>query len=156
MTDKFDVAQFTMALPKKKDEATGVLRPMFEYLGIVDNEHCWVCPIGTGKLRILVKSSIDGLTGTTDAIGENSIRLILQRKCRNYWLSIGKGPDAFTKRTIGWEKRLLEKIKHVYQIWSKVNQDFTDDEKIFLSKQPHTKGRVFATNPDTGGFRWLS
>lgn len=156
MTERFDTNRFTLALPKKKHKATGELHPMFDYVGIDNNEHCWAMPIGIGKLRILVRSSINSSTGLADGTGENSIRLIVQRKHKDRWIGIGKGPDAFTQRTSGWESRLLEKIKQVYQVWIKVKQDFTDDEKIFLSKQPNTKGRVFAKHSETEAFRWLS
>lgn len=156
MTEQFDSTEFSVTLPKKKNKVSGELIPMFDYVGIDRNEHCWAMPLGEGKLRILARSSINASTGLADGTGENSIRLIVQRKHKDSWVSISKGPDAYTTRIPGWKGRLRDKIKHLYDLWNVVKQDFSDDEKIFISKQPNTKGRVFAKNSVTQGFRWLS
>ena len=153
---RFSIEQFVIALPKKKHQVTGELVPMFEYIGIDNNEHCWAMPLGVGKLRILVRSSINAATGIADGTGDNSIRMIVQRRSLDKWFNIGKGPDAFTQRVPGWEGRLRIKLKEVYGVWAKVKQDFTDDEKVFMSRTEATKGRVFAKHPSTGDFRWLS
>lgn len=155
MTVKFDVATFANILPKKKHKITQELVPMADYIGIVDNEHCWAIKMGEGKLRILIRSSINAKTGFSDGSGENSIRLIVQRSRGDRWFSIGKGPDAFTQRVPGWEKRLKEKIKIVYKNWSQISQSFTDEESVFVSKKEGSKGRVFASK-EGGGFRWLN
>lgn len=156
MIEQFDTKKFTLVLPKKKHKVTGELKPMFDYVGIADEEHCWAMLIGKGNLRLLVRSSINVFTGLADGTGENSIRLIVQRRSQGKWISISKGPDAFTQRVPGWEKRLVAKIKTVYEQWSVVSQDFTDEEQLFVSKQPNTKGRVFAKHTVTKEFRWLS
>lgn len=156
MTEKFDVTQFTLALPRKRMKSTGELLPMFDYIGVENGEHCWAMLLGLGKIRILIRSSINSKTNVSDGTGENSIRLIVQRKKEDKWFAIGKGPDAYTQRTKGWEQRLLQKIKILYKQWSPVKQDFTDSENLFLSRQPNSKGRVFAKHTVTGGFRWLS
>lgn len=162
--------EFALTLPHKKivvyNSEGGIhtnthadvktLQPMFSYAGLVDGEHCWSMPLGMGRLRLFIHSAIDAHSGVADRVRHKSIRIFIQRNVGARWYSIHKGPCAYTDLTLKWKTALKEKIKSQYSIWSKVKQDFTEEEKLYVSKQSGTKGRVFAKHSGTGRFRWLS
>lgn len=128
---------------------------MFEYVGSIKNEECWAMPIGVGKLRILIRSSINSSTGLSASCGEDSIRLIIERKQGEKWVPLGKGPDAYTTRLKGWQNRLRDKIKYLYDLLIVVNQDFDDTDCVLISKKAHSKGKIFK-HTSGGQFFWLT
>lgn len=152
----FTTEQFEAELPTKKNP-DGTKKAVFTDKFSQDGEFCYAYEFGAKKLRLLIRSSVSAKTGISNATGKDSIRIIVQRKKDNgNWYGIAKGPDAYTTRVEGWPKRMRDKIRQVYEIWKKVDQIFTDDENIFVSKKPQSWGRVFATHKATNEFRWLS
>lgn len=158
-TEAFTVEQFTNALPKDKKRDNEAI---FAYVGFLYNEHCFAYEFSGGNLRILIRSSI-GISGVAEPCGEDSIRLIIEQRVKDSvnqntyrWVPIGKGPDAYTTRVKGWERRLDGKIR---EIWAKAKQikgTINDGELVRFSKKETSKNRPFVSCAQTGAFlRWL-
>lgn len=155
--ESFNQEQFENALPRgSKDN-----EPLFVFIGDVDGELCWAWCMPHTPLRLLVRSSIDPYTNQSADTGEDSIRLIIQRYVEEKWISIGKGPDAYTTRVKGWELRLKKKIKEVfYSKLKRVTKPFDDNEYIAFSRTELNPNRPYACKyfgrtQVEGSFRWL-
>lgn len=106
-TVKFSMSEFEDALTNSQIDKSIKL---WEYVGFLQGEHCYKIRVNE-RVSILIRSSIekDGYAADT---GENSIRLWLVNSTDNKPLA--KSVDAYTQRVIGWEARLKEKIREVY------------------------------------------
>lgn len=150
--EKFTVEDFEAGLPhdkKKNNEA------IFAHIGLHDGEHCWTYEMSRGQFRILVRSSIDR-TGVSADTGEDSIRLMIERKKGGSWIPIGKGPDAYTTRIKGWQKRLKEKVITVHKKIAEIRYTVQDTEMVYFCSKGANIGRPFSKSVETGKFvRWL-
>lgn len=149
MIDVFTPEYFDSALPK--DKKTG--GKLFHKLGVINGEHCWSMAMPNPRIRIVIRSSIKP-NGLSADVGEDSIRIMLQVVHKNLWVNIGKGPDAYTTRVPGWEKRLEDKIKTVFYKAKTIKQRFEDTEVVRFSTkgQKENIGRPCVVEPR---FRWL-
>ena len=153
-TERFTLEEFDQALPCDKQE-----QPLFKYAGVERGEHIWVWVIPTKPfLRIKVRSSIDH-TGVAADTGEDSIRIEIQYESGTgndaKWISVSKGPDAWTTRKKGWQTRLTNKIKEVFNTKIKtVCRDLRPGFAFnYVRKQNANFGRPFQTNGDA--FYWM-
>ena len=151
MIEYFTLSTFKLGLPLGKGG-----KPLFEHIGLVMGEHCFVMQTPNPKIRLLVRSTID-ISGLSAKTGEDSIRVIIQRKVGEEWRGIGKTVDAYTTRVPGWSKRLTAKIKEVYFRAAKIKKDFDDTEVVcFCKKAGPNFGRPLAFQVDAkNSVRWL-
>lgn len=116
--DRFTKQRFEAALPLSKK--TG--EPLWKSLGFYDGEWSYFVPVGKVG-RILIRSSV-GDSGLADDTGEDSIRLwgqirVIDADGRTVdWRSLPK-VDAYTTRVNGWEHRMLEKLR---TLWDEVSK----------------------------------
>ncbi|MBD3268537.1 AAA family ATPase [bacterium] len=110
-TERFSRSEFENALPVDKD--TG--EALWEYVGFEKGEHVYMMPIKNGEIKrvaIMIRSSVkkDGYAAGT---GNDSIRLWLVNSKTGK--PLGKKVDAYTQRTTGWQKRMNDKLRQLYE-----------------------------------------
>jgi hypothetical protein len=158
MVEIFHTQKFDAALPKDKDG-----KALFTVLGIQKAEMVWAWEMPNNDLRILVRSSISP-SGFSASTGEDSIRLVIQYKSASgEWRACGKGPDAYTTRTKGWEQRLNKKILELF--YNKIKpvtpgavRNLKEGEFFSYSTKPASNGRPFVSMAGTdkeSTFRWV-
>lgn len=108
MIDRFSKEAFEAALPED----------LWEYFGVVGHEHVYEISIRSahlndGDISIRIHSSVNVRTGMADGTGENSIRCYLFSP--NLSKAIGKNGRQYVTRVPGWERRLIELLRGLYQ-----------------------------------------
>lgn len=131
--------------------ALGNAGATFAHLGLVDGEHTYLVDTAHPHIKIFIRSSVRSDGYAADA-GEDSIRLMLASKApfQTDWHFAGRGPDAYTQRTRGWERRLSQKLAQVKTRANQVRLDLVPHERVWFSKQT---GRPYGKVGDS--FRWL-
>lgn len=106
MVDVFNKSEFEAALPVHKESGC----PLWESLGLIDGEHCYV--IGINELAaIMVRSSIDS-SGISADCGEDSIRMWLVEP--GTLKPAGSKISRWTTRVPGWQIRVKERLHDLY------------------------------------------
>lgn len=133
------------------EAALGNTGASYQHLGLVDGEHTYLVDTAHPRIKIFVRSSIRSDGYAADA-GQDSIRLMLASKApfQTDWHFAGRGPDAYTQRTRGWERRLSQKLAQVKSRANQVQLELVPHERVWFSKQT---GRPYGKVGDT--FRWL-
>jgi hypothetical protein len=155
--ERFSREQFEAALPVR--ESTG--DALWYSLGVVHREYTYaVCP--SKYARIIVRSSITW-DGVAEAVGQNSIRMYLEAAVPvlardkttevTSWQPVQAGPDAYTTRQKGWEERLRDKLRVMWQIGSQFKVSPMIGDSVGIAGTWMNKHRPFASNKGT--FRWL-
>ncbi len=108
--DRFSKSQFEAALPRHKETD----EPLWECVGLVENEYEYTVPVNGTNKRIIIRSSIDR-SGFAAECGKDSIRLWVEYKYKGGWHPLGK-LDAWTTRVSGWERRVTEKLRELWQM----------------------------------------
>lgn len=141
MIERFTVAQFEAALPS---DATKI--------GMHMGEWCWAILVHP-HIRIAIRSSIDS-SGVAASCGEDSIRLILEVNDGCCWSAMGKGVDAYTQRTRGWDQRLLGKIAELRERAERMKRRPPAGWFVgYVKKNGANHGRPFASTDNN--FTWL-
>jgi len=110
-TDVFSKAEFEDALPIDKDTN----KPLWKELGFNKGEYVYLVTVdndNNNRTGVLVRSSVKA-NGFSAAAGEDSIRLYLMNIETKKPLA--EKVDAWTQRTKGWEKRMIQKIRKLYK-----------------------------------------
>jgi hypothetical protein len=139
------------------EQAIATFKP--ESLGLDQGEYTYIVATSHDQVRIKVRSSVHS-SGKSAQTGEDSIRLILEVKAGKAWKPVGKGPDAYTTRVRGWQKRLNDKINAMRAKAARIKHTIRVNEKVRYAKTPQNAGRplTFVYNPATGKdqfARWL-
>lgn len=102
MTERFSRQEFEDALSELPWENNGFRNGEYTYLVRIPNK----------RIAVLIRSSIkqDGFAALS---GDDSIRLVLINTETEHPLA--EKIDAWTQRTVGWQKRMIEKIKMLYK-----------------------------------------
>lgn len=108
--DVFSKEQFEKALPTKADGS-----PLWEYVGIIQNEHVYQMKVNGTNKRICIRSSVAGNTDMSAPSGGDSIRLWVEYYYKDEWRPLKK-LDSYTKRTPGWEKRMVTKLRKLWKL----------------------------------------
>lgn len=110
-TDKFTKEQFEQALPPN----------LWQHLGLISGEHQYTVkvfdkrqPDIDQKKRIVIRSSV-GSDGIAKDTGNDSIRLWVEYHNGEVWLPLKK-LDAWTTRRLGWDKRMVDKLRELWKI----------------------------------------
>jgi hypothetical protein len=147
--DTFSRDQFEAALPRHKDTGD----KLWEYVGLKDGEHCYWMQVDP-VVAIFIRSSIRS-NGVSAKAGEDSIRawLVVMEGLK----PLGSKVSQYTTRVPGWQARLTEVLRTLYS-WRKKAGNCPAcgrPKGIFKSKQPQSKGRVFAKCSEHNHFAWL-
>jgi hypothetical protein len=133
------------------------VKPNAKALGLVQGEEVYAC-FTAKQVRVLVRSSVRG-NGVSAGTGQDSIRLIIEVKTGSRWQAVGKGPDAYTTRVTGWEKRLAAKLTETLGKAKRIKVTLLPGEIVRYSTTAANPGRPFSLVKDvTGGTkfsRWL-
>lgn len=109
---RFSKAEFEAALPKHRETGAELWRAV----GLVDGERQYVIPVYDGcdetNKVIFVRSSV-GRSGFSGGCGSNSIRVWVMYHYRGAWRPLGK--ESLTQRTVGWQLRMVNKIRKAYR-----------------------------------------
>jgi hypothetical protein len=154
MVDRFTIEQFENALPVNKK--TG--EKMWESLGLMNGEYTFLVPIHEFA-SILIRSSIDR-SGVSADSGEDSIRpLLVDPKT---YQPVGSKLSVYITRVNGWETRLTDQLRKLFQLGRKVKScPCGGTVKILkVKKDGPNKGRFFSScsadfNCKLTPFEWL-
>jgi len=150
--DRFTKEQFESALPIHKDTN----EPLWISLSIKNQEYAYLVPINGGAVAIEVRSSIDRSEIAADT-GKDSIRA---------WLvdtetgrPIGSKVSRWTTRVPGWENRLTDVLRTLWQWRMRAGDcpECGEPKGIYkVKKEGKNKGRPFANcRACDNGFVWL-
>lgn len=94
--------------------------------GLVMGEYQYMVPVAGTNKRIIIRSSINGF-GQSDPKAQNSIRTFVQYFYKGEWWPLGK--TSYTHRTIGWQGRMVEKLRTLYQVALNDSKKALNDSK---------------------------
>jgi hypothetical protein len=142
--ETFTTSQFETALLAAWRKVTGEADTEVVKLGLVQGEYVYrVVVNGPAGIAIDVRSSI-GYAGTSAGCGEDSIRLVVRYSDGTGWRVRGKGPDAYTTRVKGWERRLEGKLAGLYAELRGIRARVPAGGQLCKVKQGQNQGRFFA------------
>lgn len=151
MIDRFDRSRFQAALPSLAGQ------PLWQRLGIVAGEYCYIIPVHPGVL-IYIRSSIrdDGLAA---ASSKDSIRLWLAADANGK--PLGSKDQRWVTRVNGWESRLLETLRKLWRLGRQLGPCPVCNVTMLALKvrKPNSPnhGRWFSSCPQCKAFgRWLT
>jgi ssDNA-binding Zn-finger/Zn-ribbon topoisomerase 1 len=107
MIDRFTKREFEDALPKDKDSGEN----LWEYFRFDKGEHTYIVPVNE-NVAVMIRSSVN-MDGVAAESGADSIRLYLMDVESEQPLA--KKVDAWTQRTVGWQDRMIDKIRTLYK-----------------------------------------
>ena len=148
MTERFSVPEFELALPAAAGQA------LWQPLGLVGGEHCYVVPVKPGVL-IFVRSSVkaDGWAAET---AQDSIRCWLASDDKG--TPLGSKDQRWIARTSGWRKRLLDTLRALWRLGKQLTPCSCGAQMLALKvkKEGENRGKWFAKCPQCQKFGgWL-
>lgn len=149
----------TVQIFSQQDFENALTGTSFETLGFEQGELCYAVATAHPQVRVKIRTSIRA-NGKSAGTGEDSIRLILETNNSGSWKAIGKGPDAYTQRVKGWQRRLSDKLGQVQQRAGRIARTIAPNEKVRFAKTAANSGRPFSfvwdaqAGKDSFG-RWL-
>lgn len=155
MTELFSQSEFEAALPRHN--RTGAA--LYENRGFVGGEFTYFMPV-TEYAGIMIRSSVkeDGYSARS---GEDSIRLWLVNPKTGD--SVGGKLAKYITRTAGWQGRMMEQLRTMYQLAKFVHPcacgGMVHVGKAKNPKNPENKGLLFAScstkDCKVTRFRWV-
>lgn len=149
---RFSKEEFELALPTNYHKA-----------GLEQGEYTYTVPAGE-YARVMVRSSVSQ-SGLARDTGEDSIRLWLEAADqKGIWVSLKNSEDlsTYTTRTLGWERRMGEKIGSLQLEGRRlvqpipICQDCGVAKRLYFTRKPgKNMGRPFAKCPVHNGFEWM-
>jgi hypothetical protein len=142
-TERFTKKVFEDELPVHKTSG----EKLWEYIGVDKGESVYIMKVrkvGVKDIVITIRSSVR-VDGVAAATGEDSIRA---------WLSyedgkpVGSKLQNYVQRLPGWEKRLTQMLRGLYQRALKIEAcgDCGEPKGIFkVKKEGSNKGKLFTT-----------
>lgn len=158
MIEKFSKEQFEQALSN--------IHMGWESLGLDSGEETYFIPVNA-QARLVVRSSVDK-SGFAADTGEDSIRIWIQVYRPDWrnpqqleWQACGKKVDAYTTRVPGWQNRMEDKIRILWDKAKTVRRPVNTCPKcggspwVGFAKNGKNGGRPFASHRDCDYFTWL-
>lgn len=141
---RFSREEFEAALPKAKPVGDAPAAPLWQSLGLIQGEFCYVLqPFPTIPVALFIRSSVkaDGLAAAT---AKDSIRVGLCEAQAPYQF-IGNKPKAYTTRVKGWEERLITLLRKLANAANYARPCPKCGNRLtpYTSKQDATSGRTF-------------
>lgn len=137
--DRFSREQFEAALPR-----TGKTNALWQHIGLVSGEHCYVIPVQPGVL-IYVRSSV-GIDGVAAETAQDSIRCWLAADSTGK--PLGSKLNRWISRVNGWEKRMTETLRTLWRVGKKLGKcnrllecdtEYTEPKRGWMEGLPGAK-----------------
>ena len=145
MISSFTKDDFEAALPVEGSDRTPCGVKLWEPLGLIGGEYCYLVPVAKKPaFAIMIRSSVHA-DGQSADVGEDSIRCWITSTEHALGTPWGSKISAYVTRVPGWEKRLTATLRQLYKMALSIEKCQCGEwMKVFkVKKRGPNHGRIF-------------